>query len=221
MIDFRQRYVDVESTVCLREGLLELIACTKGTKEHESIVVIHARPMHIHLALLLLSARNGNPAMRKPTNEDGTQWIDLPPRGDPVDVYLVLKSKEGKVVERPISDFVVPAERKTGKEAGAKNGNAARDPEFPHTFLFAGSLLREQGPGPRHGPSFGPAGRFLSDFRGSAYPFGRHCFPYINEGTARAAAQRRRRASRRPKTARQSHFRGDLGLSYWLEGTYA
>jgi len=149
VIDFRQRYVDVESSVCLRQGLLELIACTKGTKEHESIVVIHARPMHIHLALLLLGAKNGSPAMRKPTNEEGTQWIDVPPSGDPVDVYLVLKSKDGKMVERPISDFVAPARRKTDKNVGAKGGNAARGPKFPRTFVFAGSLLRQQGPRPR------------------------------------------------------------------------
>ena len=148
-IDFQQRYVDVESTVCLRQGLLELIACTKDTKEHESIVVVHAKPMHIHLALLLLGAKNGNPAMRRPANEDGTQWIDVPPSGDPVDVYLVLKSKDGKPVERPIRDFVAPAPKETDKEAGAKSDSAAGAAKFPRTFLFAGSGLRQQGPGPR------------------------------------------------------------------------
>lgn len=149
VINFRQGYVDVDSAVCLRQGLLELIACTKGTKEHESIVVVHARPMHVHLALLLLGARNGSPARRKPTNEEGTRWIDVPPSGDPVDVYLVLKSKEGKPVERPISDFVAPAERETDRKAGAGTGSPAEAPKFPHTFLFAGSLLRQRGPGPR------------------------------------------------------------------------
>jgi hypothetical protein len=175
VIDFQQRHVDVESTVCLRQGLLELIACTKDTKEHESIVVVHARPMHIHLALLLLGAKNGNPAMRRPTNEDGTQWIDVPPSGDPVDVYLVLKSKDGKLVERPISDFVAPARKETDKEVGAKSDNAAGAPKFPRTFLFAGSGLRQQGPGPR---------RYLSELSGdviSVVTFGDEllCLPDI------------------------------------------
>jgi hypothetical protein len=40
--------VDVEAKVCLREGLLELVACTKDTKEHESLVVVEAKPSHIH-----------------------------------------------------------------------------------------------------------------------------------------------------------------------------
>jgi hypothetical protein len=158
VINFQQRCVDLEGAVCLRQGLLELIACTKGTKEHESIVVIKARPMHIHVALLLLGAKNGNPAMRKPTNEKGTRWIDIPPKGDPVGVYLVFKGKTGKMVERPISDFVAPAERKPDEKVGAKNGDATKDLKFSHTFLFAGSLLRRQGPGPR---------KYLSDLSGN------------------------------------------------------
>jgi len=152
VINFRERCVDVEGAVCLHQGLLELIACTKGTKEHESIVVIKAKPMHIHVSLLLLGAKNGNPAMRKPTNEEGTRLIDVPPRGDPVDVFLVFRSKTGKMVERPISDFVAAAERGPGEKVSAE------DTKFPDTFLFAGSLLRDNGPGPR---------KYLSDLSGN------------------------------------------------------
>ena len=158
VINFQERCVDVEGAICLREGLLELIACTKGSKEHESIVAIKARPMHIHVSLLLLGARNGNPAMRKPTNKEGTRWIEIPPKGDPVNVYLVFKNKKGKMVERPISDFVAAAEKKPDEKVGAKNGDAAEDTKFPHTFLFSGSLLRGNGPGPR---------KYLSDLSGN------------------------------------------------------
>ena len=86
VIDFPQRCVDLEGSVCLDEGMLELVACTKGTKEHESIVAITARPMHVHTALLLLGANNGNPAMRRPVDEQKTRWIHVPPRGDPVGI---------------------------------------------------------------------------------------------------------------------------------------
>lgn len=34
-INVKELSVDVEATVCLRNGLRELIACTKDTKEHE------------------------------------------------------------------------------------------------------------------------------------------------------------------------------------------
>jgi len=141
VINFEERSVDLEGTVCLDEGMLELVACTKGSKEHESIVALTARPMHIHAALLLLGAKPGHPAMRKPLDKEGKRWLDVPPRGDPVVVSLVFEDKTGKTVERPISRFVAPA----GQEAG----DVTEDVKFPDTFVFAGSFLRENGSGPR------------------------------------------------------------------------
>ena len=70
VVDFQKRCVDIEATICLDEGMLELIACTKETKEHESIVTITARPMHVHTALLLLGANNGNPAPKQFTEAE-------------------------------------------------------------------------------------------------------------------------------------------------------
>ena len=34
------------------------------------------------------------------------ELVLIPPRGDPVDVYLVFKNSNGKMVEHPIGDFV-------------------------------------------------------------------------------------------------------------------
>jgi len=158
VIDFQKRCVDIEGSICLDEGMLELIACTKGSKEHESIVAITARPMHIHAALLLLGANNGNPAMSKAVDEQKTRWIHVPPRGDPVGVYLVFKNKDGKMVEHSISEFVA----RSGKRAdafGADEDDAEENIKFPGTFLFAGSHLHEDGPGPR---------KYLADHSGNA-----------------------------------------------------
>ena len=109
VIDFEKQCVDIEATVCLDKGLLELVACTKGSKEHESIVAVATRPMHIHTALLLLGAKNGNPEMRKRVGEEEKRWVSIPPRGDPIDLFLVTTNKDGKAMERPISDFIVCA----------------------------------------------------------------------------------------------------------------
>jgi len=148
VVNLEKRHIDLEATVCLDQGLLELIACTKGTKEHESIVAIEARPMHVHAALLLLGANSGNPAMRKPIDEQGTRWVDVPPRGDPVDVTLVFRDAKGKLVERPVSDFVTRSGKGLdGKPAAGEDTDD--DVAFGHTFLFAGSLIRGKGPGPR------------------------------------------------------------------------
>ncbi len=141
-IDLAERCVDVDSEVCLRDGMLELIACTKDSKEHESIVMVLAKPSHIHTALLLLGAKAGNPAMRKAIDQEGTRFIDLPPRGGPIDVFLVVSDSNGKETERPISDFIMPSER-----FGEEEGEEAKFPT--HTFLFAGSFLHGQGEGPR------------------------------------------------------------------------
>ncbi len=153
VINFQKRCLDLEATVCLDEGFLELIACTKGTKEHESIVVIKARPMHVHAGLLLLGANPGNPAMRKRIGEKDSRWVHVPPRGDPVDVALVFKNKEGKMVEYPISRFVAPSEKRAGQGPGDGEKTA-----FPDTVVFAGSRLSGDGPGPR---------KYLSDLSGN------------------------------------------------------
>ncbi len=171
-INVQERCVDVDSSVCLHRGDLELVACTKGTKEHESIVVIGAKPMHIHLALLLLGAEPGSPATRKQLGDQAERWIDVPPSGGPVDVFLVLKGKEGKMVEHPISDFIAPSSKRSDDSAPADQ--MARFPT--HTFLFAGSVLYGDGPGPR---------RYLSDESGnviSLVTFGDEllCLPAIH-----------------------------------------
>ena len=149
VINFQERCVDIESSICLDRGTLELIACTKGSKEHESIVAIEARPMHIHAALLLLGASPGNPAMRKPIDERERRWIDIPPKGDPVDVFLVFKNRKGKMVEHPVSDFVARSEEGLEEKVGGDGNGDGKEIKFPHRFLFAGSLLRSSGPGPR------------------------------------------------------------------------
>jgi hypothetical protein len=153
-INLKEKCVDVASTICLREGALELIACTKDTKEHESVIMIEAVPKHVHAALLLIGAKPGSPAMRKPIDKEGTRWMDVPPSGGPVDVYLLVPDKEGKLVERPINDFIVANREESGQAA-----EDAKPERFPtHTFLFAGSIL--------HKPEDGPP-QYIADGTGS------------------------------------------------------
>jgi len=157
VIDFEKKCVDLEATICLDKGYLELVACSKGSKEHESIVAVSARAMHIHTALLVLGANNGQPAMRKQVGEEDKRWVTVPPRGDAIDVLLVTSNKDGKAIEQPISEFVVRSSQRVDEVDGAvitapDEEEKSRDRKkirFPHTFLFAGSHLRDNGPGPR------------------------------------------------------------------------
>jgi len=137
--------VDVEATVSLRYGLLELIACTKDSKEHESVIAVNAKPSHIHTALLLIGATPGNPAMRKIIGEgDEARFIDLPPRGGLVDVYLVIDTDEGKK-EFPINQFIEKAHDDFYQERPAEDPEQKPELYPTHTFMFTGSVLVEHG----------------------------------------------------------------------------
>lgn len=60
-IDWQHRLVEVDAEVVLRKGALELFACSPQSREHESILRVHARPMHIFQALGLLGLTPGTP----------------------------------------------------------------------------------------------------------------------------------------------------------------
>jgi len=166
VIDVEKQCVDLEGAICLDKGLLELVACTKGSKEHESIVAVSGRAMHIHTALLLLGADNGHPAMRTPVDEEKTRWVNVPPRGDPIDVFLVTTNKDGMAIERPISDFIVRSSQRVDEVDGAfitapsqaEKRGTEKEARLPHTFLFAGSHLRDNGAGSR---------QYLADLSGN------------------------------------------------------
>lgn len=142
--------VDVDSRVCLREGLLELIACTKDTKEHESIIVVDAKPSHIHTALLLLGARPGSPASQRMVDQAEGRYISIPPSGNPVDVFLVFKDDKGVEKEHHISEFLTRSEHYQDTAAPSDPKEAENARKFTtDPFLFAGSILLPAENGPR------------------------------------------------------------------------
>ncbi|MBL4701849.1 MAG: hypothetical protein JKX85_11395 [Phycisphaeraceae bacterium] len=66
VINHENQSVDIQAKVVLRDGdWLELLLCTPGTKEHESILTTTAKPSHIHLALIMLGLKPGNPMTGK------------------------------------------------------------------------------------------------------------------------------------------------------------
>lgn len=152
VINTTERYVDVSSQICLDQGALEFIACTKDTKEHESIVMIQALPSHIHAALLLLGAKNGNPAMRRPLDKEMTQWEDIPPKGDRIYVSIAWKKTDGSLTERPLGDFL----KRTEEEDGLPSPDRDKK-KFPEFFVFAGSHLGDPSETPR---------KYLADLSG-------------------------------------------------------
>jgi len=120
VIDFAQRQVEVAAEVALREGLLELLACSPRTKEHESILVALPRPWHIYQALGLVGLTPGHPAAWDPKHKRG-----VPPTGDELTISITYQ-RDGERVEVDAWDWLQAL--RTG------------EPAPPRPWIFTGSL---------------------------------------------------------------------------------
>ncbi|MEO0793772.1 MAG: YdjY domain-containing protein [Verrucomicrobiota bacterium] len=120
------RYVDVDARVCDHDDMLELVACTEGTKEHESVVSILPKARDVHFMLVLMGAKPGNPHMREAIDESETRWRDILPAGQPIDVSIVYLDSDEELQEIPISQLLEDREGKPFEE---------------QPFLFAGSRI--------------------------------------------------------------------------------
>ena len=127
-IDWTKVQVELAGRVVLREGLLELLACSPGTREHESIVRVNARPLHIFQALGLIGLEPGRPVTYE---EAGDRW--LPAAG----AVLVIEVRcaaadDGRGRTVNIWDWV--------KDARTDQAPPRRD------WLFCGSRFFPEGP---------------------------------------------------------------------------
>ena len=122
-INRAERYIDVKGKVCLRAGeFLEMFACTKDTREHESIVVLDAMPSTMHLSLLLLGLEPGKPLSY---DVDVNPPKLIPATGPKVKIYVVLKV-DGTEIETPANRWV--------------KDNKTHEVMKDNTWLFAGSV---------------------------------------------------------------------------------
>lgn len=150
--------VDVDAVVTLHDGFLELLACIKDTKEHESLISVNAKPSHIHTALLLIGGVPGNPAMRQVVGEgEEARFVDLPPRGGMVDVFLVIDSGEGPK-EIPINQFIKKGQDDYHHGTVEEQAEPALELYPTHSFMFTGSVLVERD---KEGPR-----QYVADYSG-------------------------------------------------------
>jgi hypothetical protein len=111
-IDYRVPQVEVEASVIVRQGPIELFAYSKAPvpKEHESILLLWASPEAIYQALGLIGLVPGRPMRYFP--ETGAI---RKPSGDPVDV-LVRYESGGKTAEVSACDWMIDVTRKEPME---------------------------------------------------------------------------------------------------------
>jgi len=143
-VHLEEREVHVDSETCLDAGWLEFVACTPGTKEHESLVVTPAKPSHIHAALLMAGYEPGRPGQ---WHYDEEQISVTPPRGDRVDVLFRYEGEDGEPTTVPAREWII---------------DHLGELDFPaEPWVFAGSRM-EKAP-----PQFGVEEIYVADYSGS------------------------------------------------------
>jgi len=106
--------------VCLREGPLEFFACSKNTKEHESILATRVKPSLIHVGLLAMGAEPGRPVQFTPKF--------APAPGPRIDIAIRWLDKEGKRQEAKAEEWV--------QETSSKK-------QMDTFWVFSGSLFQK------------------------------------------------------------------------------
>lgn len=105
-IDSKSKEVIVGGMVCLREGQLEMFACPRDTKEHESVVSVNSPAKYVHAGLLAVGAKPGKPVQFDP------QYV--PASGTIVDVFVQYLDSAGKLKRVRAQSWI--QQLKTGKE---------------------------------------------------------------------------------------------------------
>jgi hypothetical protein len=115
-LDTKRKAVVVDGQVCLREGQLEMFACPKGTKEHESVVSLNCKAEEVHAGLLAVGAKAGKPVRFDPEYKAATGQI--------VDIYVLWKDADGGKHQARAQDWVK---------------NTKTQQAMTHDWVFAGS----------------------------------------------------------------------------------
>jgi len=115
-LDTKRKAVVVDGQVCLRAGQLEMFACPKGTKEHESVVSLNCLAEEVHAGLLAAGAKPGSPVSFNPEYKPAT--------GQVVDVYVLWKDAQGNKRQARAQDWIKHTQ--TGRP-------------MTHDWVFAGS----------------------------------------------------------------------------------
>ncbi len=111
-IDAQRRIVEFDGIVPIDahhadtpDVYLEVIACTRGTREHEALVMTEARPSHIHAAMLLIGLTPGAPGAPAGRGKDA-----LAPAGDGVRVRIAYTDASGREIETDAANWIRHAE---------------------------------------------------------------------------------------------------------------
>lgn len=104
-LDNKGKRVFVGGRVVRTEGQLEMFACLKNSKEHESIVAANTKAVNVNAALIALGANPGQPVQFRPEFK--------PAHGPEVEVSVLWTDKQGKRQRVRAQEWI--RDLKTGK----------------------------------------------------------------------------------------------------------
>lgn len=113
--DVKKKLVICDGQVALREGQLEMFACPKGTKEHESVVSVNAKAYQMHAGLLGIGAKPGKPVKFDPYT---------PASGQTIDVWVLWNDDKGQLKKAKAQEWIK---------------HARTEKQMPFDWVFAGS----------------------------------------------------------------------------------
>lgn len=114
-VDKKKRRVVVDGVVILKSGQLEMFACPINTKEHESVVAVFAKAIHVHAGLLAAGAMPGKPTQFEPYQ---------PATGSTIRIHVLWKDEMGN---------------KKSARAQSWIRHAGTEREMQYDWVFAGS----------------------------------------------------------------------------------
>ncbi|MFW6170297.1 MAG: YdjY domain-containing protein [Planctomycetota bacterium] len=115
-MNLESKRILVGGQVCLNNGMLEMFACPKGTKEHEAIVAVNTPARYVHAALVALGAEPGPPVQFRPDYK--------PAQGTEIEVKVIWEDQQGKEHSVPAQQWIK---------------NTKTDQVLQYPWVFAGS----------------------------------------------------------------------------------
>lgn len=88
LLDAAGKRLLLKGEICMREGLLEMLACLKQSKEHESIVAVETKAQIVHAGLLALGLEPGKPVQFAPEYKAAS--------GPRLSIHFLWEDQQGK-----------------------------------------------------------------------------------------------------------------------------
>jgi hypothetical protein len=142
-IDRDRKHVVMVGRVCQRQAPLELFACLRHSKEHESVVTVDTKAYVVHAGLLATGAEPGRPVQFVPEF--------APPSGTEIEVTVAWKDEDGRRRQCRAQDWVHDTSQlytmfqgvvanEFDEELNLEDQTAAWD-DMSYPWVFAGSIF--------------------------------------------------------------------------------